>query len=43
MKLHEDHALFEQAILATSQHLNIPEQYIEKDYWVTTVLKSLSQ
>lgn len=38
MKLHENKELFEEAILAASQLLNIPEIYIEKDYWVTLVL-----
>lgn len=39
MKLHEDQQLFRQAIRATSDHLNIREVYIEKDYWVTYALK----
>ncbi|NQT59226.1 MAG: nucleotidyl transferase AbiEii/AbiGii toxin family protein [Bacteroidetes bacterium] len=38
MKLHENRELFEEAILAASQSLNILEIYIEKDYWVTLAL-----
>lgn len=38
MKLHDNKELFQEAILATSQKMGIPEIYIEKDYWVTFVL-----
>ena len=38
MKLHQNRKLLQEAILATSQSFNIPEIYIEKDYWVTVVL-----
>jgi len=38
MKLHENPELFRQAILATAQQKNLPEIYIEKDYWVTLAL-----
>jgi len=38
MKLHQKKELFQDAVLATSQLLNIPEIYIEKDYWVTLAL-----
>jgi predicted nucleotidyltransferase component of viral defense system len=38
MRLHENTELFQDAVLATSQFLNIPEIYIEKDYWVTVAL-----
>ncbi|NOQ23802.1 MAG: nucleotidyl transferase AbiEii/AbiGii toxin family protein [Bacteroidales bacterium] len=41
MTLHENKELFEEAILATAQQKNIPEIYIEKDYWVTLVLKTI--
>lgn len=41
MKLHENTKLFEDAILATSQALNIREIYIEKDYWVTFALSKI--
>lgn len=39
MKLHKNASLFRQAILATSEMMDIPEIYIEKDYWVTLALK----
>lgn len=38
MKLHEDQKLFVQAIRATAQRMDIPEIFIEKDYWVTFAL-----
>ncbi|MCP3929871.1 MAG: nucleotidyl transferase AbiEii/AbiGii toxin family protein [Bacteroidetes bacterium] len=38
MKLHEDGTLFRQAITATAALKNIPEIFIEKDYWVTYAL-----
>ena len=38
MNLHENHNLFEEAIVATSQLKGIPEIYVEKDYWVTLCL-----
>lgn len=38
MNLHVEHELFRQAIQATSQRLNIPPEFIEKDYWVTYAL-----
>lgn len=38
MNLHENKSLFQDAIIATSQSLNIQEVYIEKDYWVTVAL-----
>ncbi|MBC8383821.1 MAG: nucleotidyl transferase AbiEii/AbiGii toxin family protein [Candidatus Cloacimonetes bacterium] len=38
MRLHENKELFLDSILATSQLLNLPEIYIEKDYWVTVAL-----
>ena len=41
MKLHKNTKLFEDAILATSQSLNIREIYIEKDYWVTFALSKI--
>lgn len=34
---------FKDAITAASEHLKIREAYIEKDYWVTYVLKNLSR
>lgn len=41
MKLHENTVLFRQAVIAASEMMNIPEIYIEKDYWVTLALKSI--
>jgi predicted nucleotidyltransferase component of viral defense system len=41
MKLHENKDLFNDAVLAASQHFNIPEIYIEKDYWVTMALYAI--
>ena len=41
MRLHEDETLFRQAVIATAAQLNIPEIFIEKDYWVTFVLHSI--
>lgn len=42
MILHEKNEEFEELIEATAEYLNIPSVYIEKDYWVTYVLKKLS-
>lgn len=41
MTLHENPELFEQAVLATAQQFDIPEIYIEKDYWATLALKQI--
>jgi len=38
MRLHEEQTLFRQAVTATAAQLNIPEIFIEKDYWVTCAL-----
>ncbi len=38
MRLHENKTLFQQAIRATAQKMNIPDIFIEKDYWVTYAL-----
>lgn len=38
MKLHENKLLFRQAVRFTAQQMNIPEIYVEKDYWVTFAL-----
>ncbi|RLD44048.1 MAG: nucleotidyl transferase AbiEii/AbiGii toxin family protein [Bacteroidetes bacterium] len=42
MKLHIDYRFFADTIRATSQHLNIRQEFIEKDYWITLVLSRLS-
>jgi hypothetical protein len=39
MKLHENEALFRQAVQATAQRMGILDIYIEKDYWVCYALK----
>ncbi len=41
MRLHEDESLFRQAVIATAAELNIPEIFIEKDYWVTYALHGI--
>lgn len=41
MTLHENSNLFEEAVVAAAQRMNIPEIFIEKDYWVTFVLKTI--
>jgi predicted nucleotidyltransferase component of viral defense system len=41
MKLHLNTPLFQQAIRATAEYKEIPEIYIEKDYWVTLALKTI--
>lgn len=38
MKLHSNKGLLQDAILATAEHLNIRDIYVEKDYWVTVAL-----
>lgn len=38
MTLHDNPALFSDAILATAEHLGIREVYVEKDYWLTLAL-----
>jgi hypothetical protein len=41
MKLHLNKTLFRQAIQFTAQQINIPEIYVEKDYWVTFALYTI--
>ena len=41
MNLHEDMDVFQEFITATASHFNIPEVYVEKDYWVTQLLLNL--
>ena len=43
MNLHINKDLFRDAITASSQHMNIREVFIEKDYWVTYILKKISE
>jgi hypothetical protein len=42
MTLHTDRELFKEIIDTTAKDLNLPFLYIEKDYWVTYVLKNLA-
>ncbi|HNW70027.1 MAG TPA: nucleotidyl transferase AbiEii/AbiGii toxin family protein [Bacteroidales bacterium] len=43
MILHKDMASFTAAIQTASERLKIPPVFVEKDYWITWVLKRLSQ
>jgi len=43
MRLHENRELFGDVVKATAQMMNISFLYVEKDYWVTYILKALSQ
>ena len=38
MKLHTNKEIFKDAIAFTAQKMNLPEIYVEKDYWVTLAL-----
>lgn len=42
MKLHENKQLFADAVLAASEQLDISPIYIEKDYWITYLLKQMA-
>lgn len=41
MKLHQNKELFRQAIQFTAQQMQIPDIYIEKDYWILYALQSI--
>lgn len=41
MTLHQNQQLFRQSVLFTSQQKNIPENFVEKDYWVMYVLHTI--
>ncbi len=41
MNLQTNNQLFQDAVIATAQQLNIPEIYVEKDYWVTVALHTI--
>lgn len=43
MKLHHDQTEFKDVVQAASEHLAIREVFIEKDYWVSLILKNLSE
>lgn len=42
MKLHQNKEIFTQAIVTTAEYFKINDVLVEKDYWVTYVLKNLS-
>ncbi|HEY4060957.1 MAG TPA: nucleotidyl transferase AbiEii/AbiGii toxin family protein [Puia sp.] len=42
MKLHQDRELFREAIEAAAQHFQLRPVFVEKDYWVTYVLRNLA-
>ena len=42
MNLHEDKDAFRELITYTAGALNVPEVYVEKDYWITRILRFLS-
>ena len=42
MNLHHDTQLFSQTLRAASQHLMINLGFVEKDYWITLLLRRLS-
>jgi len=41
MKLHTNKRLFKDAVIATAQRQGIKEIFVEKDYWVTLILKAV--
>lgn len=43
MNLHHDKDTFEELLIGAANELMIPTNIIEKDYYVTIVLKSLSE
>ena len=43
MRLHESRDIYRELIQATADHGQIPAVYVEKDYWVTRVLKRLQE
>lgn len=43
MKLHKDKRIFEQAVEATAEYYEMPTGIIEKDYYVTLLLKAIAQ
>lgn len=41
LKLHENRELFQDAVVAAAQMFDIPEIFVEKDYWVTLMLNGI--
>ena len=42
MNLHNDKDLFEKTIQKTARDFNYSKEFIEKDYWITSILKNLA-
>ncbi len=42
MLLHKDKELFKEVIISTAENLNLVVPIVEKDYYVTMILKELS-
>lgn len=42
MNLHENKDVFLELVQVTAQNANLPEIYVEKDYWVTNALRNLA-
>ncbi len=43
MKLHEDLQLFADVIRTSARILNMPQEFVEKDYWICQILQRLSR
>jgi Nucleotidyl transferase AbiEii toxin, Type IV TA system len=43
VKLHEDREFFSTSVSSAAQSMNLPDVYIEKDYWITRSLNQLSK
>jgi predicted nucleotidyltransferase component of viral defense system len=43
MILHKDDIIFKDLLLSASLHLSIPLSFVEKDYWITLVLRRLAK
>lgn len=42
MNLHQNVKLFSDTLRSAVQHLNIKLEFVEKDYWITNVLRHLA-
>ncbi len=43
MKLHESEKEFKELIILTSEYFGMEPFHVEKDYWITNILKKLSE
>ena len=43
MNLHQNKTVFLEVIQATSDYMGIPEEFIEKDYFVSLLLKEIAK